>query len=69
MASLQELHASELPVRREPGVEVRVLSGRSGEVAAATENYAPFTGLEMRLDVTDRRNDAGDDRRNGASLK
>jgi redox-sensitive bicupin YhaK (pirin superfamily) len=51
MASLQELHASELPVRREPGVEVRVLSGRSGEVAAATENYAPFTGLEMRLDA------------------
>jgi redox-sensitive bicupin YhaK (pirin superfamily) len=50
-ASLQELHASELPIRREPGVEVRVFSGRSGEVVAATENYAPFTALEMRLDA------------------
>lgn len=50
LASLQELHASKLPVRREPGVEVRVFSGRSGEVAAPTENYALFTGLEMRLD-------------------
>ncbi|MFM0758322.1 pirin family protein [Paraburkholderia strydomiana] len=51
IASLQELHASGLPVRREPGVEVRVLSGRSGEVASATGNYAPFIGLEMRLDA------------------
>src|SRR4051812_45425757 len=38
------------PVRREPGVEVRVYSGRSGEARATTHNFVPVTLLDIRLD-------------------
>jgi quercetin 2,3-dioxygenase len=40
-------HAS---VRREPGVEVRVYSGRSGDARAATHNYVPVTLADISLD-------------------
>ncbi len=46
----QELTAETVPVRHEPGVEVRVFSGSSGNVRAPTLNHAPVTMLELRID-------------------
>jgi len=46
----QDLRGEEMPVRREKGVEVRVFSGRSGDVAATTLNYVPVTVLDARVD-------------------
>ena len=46
----QDLVAENMPVRREPGVEIRVFSGASGGVTAPTKNYAPVTMVEIRLD-------------------
>jgi redox-sensitive bicupin YhaK (pirin superfamily) len=37
------------PVRREPGAEARVYSGRSGSARAATHNYVPVTLVDLRL--------------------
>jgi redox-sensitive bicupin YhaK (pirin superfamily) len=37
------------PVRREPGVEVRVYSGRSGAAHATTANYVPVTLADIAL--------------------
>ncbi|MGO8798852.1 MAG: pirin family protein [Roseiarcus sp.] len=45
----QDLVASEMPARREPGAEIRVFSGASGAVRAPTENYVPVTMVEFRL--------------------
>ena len=39
-----------MPVRREPGAEIRVFSGSSGGVTAPTENFAPVTMVEFRLE-------------------
>lgn len=49
-ARFQELRAASVPVRREPGVEARVLSGASGSAVSATLNHAPVTMVEMRLE-------------------
>jgi quercetin 2,3-dioxygenase len=38
------------PVRRAPGVEARVYSGRSGPARAATRNHVPVTLVDVRLD-------------------
>jgi redox-sensitive bicupin YhaK (pirin superfamily) len=38
------------PVRREPGVEARVYSGRSGAARAKTHNYVPVTMVDIRLE-------------------
>jgi redox-sensitive bicupin YhaK (pirin superfamily) len=46
----QYLEGPTLPVRREPGAEIRVLSGRSGEVASPTLNYVPVTAIDARLE-------------------
>jgi redox-sensitive bicupin YhaK (pirin superfamily) len=46
----QDLAGDKVPVRREPGVEVRVFSGESGGIAAPTKNFVPVTMLEFRLD-------------------
>jgi redox-sensitive bicupin YhaK (pirin superfamily) len=46
----QDLAGDAVPVRREPGAEVRVFSGASGGVTAPTENFAPVTMVEFRLD-------------------
>ena len=48
--SLQVLRRGSLPVRREPGVEVRVYSGRSGQAEAPTQNLVPVTLLEILLE-------------------
>ena len=37
------------PMRAEPGVEVRVYSGRSGAARATTHNFVPVTLLDIRL--------------------
>jgi quercetin 2,3-dioxygenase len=47
----QNLVAADLPVRREPGAEIRVFSGHSGDVIAPTKNYTPVTMLEVRLEA------------------
>jgi redox-sensitive bicupin YhaK (pirin superfamily) len=46
----QDLAGDAVPVRREPGVEVRVFSGSSGGVTAPTTNFAPVTMVEFRLE-------------------
>lgn len=46
----QHLPAAEMPVREEDGARIRVFSGSSGPVAAATLNYTPVTFVEMELD-------------------
>lgn len=48
-ARFQELRADTVPVRREPGAEVRVFSGASAGVTAPTRNYAKVTMVEIRL--------------------
>ena len=48
-ARCQKLLAANLPVRREPGAELRVFSGASGNVAAATANFSPLTIVEIAL--------------------
>jgi redox-sensitive bicupin YhaK (pirin superfamily) len=45
----QDLHAERVPVRHEPGVDVRVYSGASGGVQAPTRNQVPVTIVEMTL--------------------
>ncbi|MBJ7485134.1 pirin family protein [Brevundimonas sp.] len=47
---VQEIPVADVPKHIEPGVEVRVLSGRSGDAVSPTQNFAPFMGLELRLD-------------------
>lgn len=46
----QDLRGAALPVRREEGVEVRVLSGRSGGVTSPTLNHVRVTAIDARLD-------------------
>ena len=46
----QALHAATLPVRRELGVEIRVLSGRSGDARSPTLNHVPVTALDVRVE-------------------
>ena len=45
----QDLHVDRVPVRREPGVDVRVYSGASGGVQAPTRNHVTVTIVEMTM--------------------
>jgi quercetin 2,3-dioxygenase len=45
----QNLVAADMPLRREQGAEIRVFSGKSGNVIAPTKNFTPVTMLEVRL--------------------
>ncbi|MGZ3280751.1 MAG: pirin family protein [Phenylobacterium sp.] len=45
----QDLTGDAMPVRREPGIEIRVFSGGSGGVASPTLNYVPVTMLEAKI--------------------
>ncbi len=47
---VQVIHNDAVPVRREPGVEMRIYSGASGELRSATRNYVPITMMEIRMD-------------------
>jgi redox-sensitive bicupin YhaK (pirin superfamily) len=45
----QDIHADAVPVRHEPGADVRVYSGASGTLQSATRNHVPVTIVEMIL--------------------
>jgi redox-sensitive bicupin YhaK (pirin superfamily) len=47
----QNLVATDLPLRREPGAEIRIFSGKSGDVTAPTKNYTPVLMIEIRLEA------------------
>jgi len=47
--AFQDIHADAVPIRHEPGVEVRVYSGASGGHRAATRNHVPVTLIEARM--------------------
>ena len=47
----ENVYRHAVPVRREPGVEVRVYSGRSGEARAGTRNHVPVILLDVLLDA------------------
>jgi quercetin 2,3-dioxygenase len=46
----QDLAGDAVPVRRQPGVEIRVFSGASGGLTAPTKNIVPVIMVEIRLD-------------------
>jgi len=46
----QDLVGDGVPVRREPGAEIKVFSGDSGVVTSPTKNFVPVTLLEFRLE-------------------
>jgi quercetin 2,3-dioxygenase len=46
----QDLAGDAVPVRRQPGVEIRVFSGASGGLTAQTKNIVPLTMVDIRLD-------------------
>ena len=48
---LTRVARDDAPVRREPGAEARVYSGRSGPARAATPNHVPVTLVDVRLDA------------------
>ncbi len=45
----QNVGASAIPIRREPGVEARVYSGASGDARSVTRNHVPTTIVEFRM--------------------
>jgi redox-sensitive bicupin YhaK (pirin superfamily) len=47
--AFQDIHADAVPIRHEPGVEVRVYSGVSGDHRAATRNHVPVTLIEALM--------------------
>ena len=47
--SFQTIHADAVPIRREPGVEMRIYSGFSGELSSLTRNHVPVTMVEITL--------------------
>jgi quercetin 2,3-dioxygenase len=48
-ARVQELHASNAPERKEPGVTARIFSGSSAETTAETKNFAPFLFVDVSM--------------------
>ena len=50
--AFQDLHADAIPIRHADGVDVRIYSGRSGDVKSTTVNHVPVTILEMRMSAT-----------------
>ncbi len=49
----QNLRADAIPVRREPGVEVRIYSGRSGELESLVRNHVPVLMMGVWLSTRD----------------
>lgn len=49
--AFQDIHTDAVPVRREPGVEVRIYSGRSGSYQSTTRNHVPVTITEVAMDA------------------
>ena len=48
--SFQAIHEDSIPVRHEPGAEIRVYSGSSRGVQSATRNRVPVTMVEINLE-------------------
>ena len=48
--AFQDIRADAVPVRREPGVEVRVYSGASGRARSTTRNHVPVTLTEIAME-------------------
>lgn len=48
--AFQDIHTDAIPVRREPGVEVRIYSGASGNLQSTTRNHVPVTMTEIAMD-------------------
>jgi redox-sensitive bicupin YhaK (pirin superfamily) len=48
--AFQDIHVDAIPVRREPGVDVRVYSGTSGDARSPTRNHVPVTLVEIALE-------------------
>ena len=46
----QDLRGAQMPVWREPGVEVRVFSGEAGGVRGPARHHVPVTLLDIRLE-------------------
>lgn len=46
----QNLRSANMPTRTEEGAVIRVFSGSSGEVKAATQNFVPVTMVEFTLE-------------------
>ena len=46
----QTIDNDAVPVRREPGVQVRIYSGTSGSVRSNTRNHVPITMVEIAMD-------------------
>jgi len=46
----QTLRGTEMPVRRERGVVIKLLSGTSGAVTSATMNHVPITAIDAAID-------------------
>ena len=49
--AFQEIRADSLPIRREPGAEVRLYSGTSGAAQSPTKNHVPTLIADIRLDA------------------
>jgi redox-sensitive bicupin YhaK (pirin superfamily) len=47
--AIQDLRLEGIPLRRTPGVEVRLYSGVSGEYRATTRNHVPVTLADIRM--------------------
>ena len=50
-AAYQDLAGAQMPVRRGPGFEARVFSGRSGEVTGPARNHVPVTMVEVTVEA------------------
>ena len=48
--AFDDIHTDAVPVRREPGVEIRIYSGASGNFASTTRNHVPVTMTEITMD-------------------
>jgi quercetin 2,3-dioxygenase len=46
----QIIRGADVPVRREPGVEVRLYSGSTGQLVSPTRNRVPVTLVDVRLE-------------------
>ncbi len=49
--AFQDIHADAVPIRREPGVEIRIYSGASGGFQSTTRNHVPVTITEITMDA------------------
>lgn len=46
----QAIHSDSIPVRHEPGAEIRIYSGSSREIQSGTRNRVPVTMVEINLE-------------------